>query len=478
MKNNLLSIDEYRNNPEFYFSKSLRCADKNNMNDAYKNLQKALELELDNSEYRFNIACFLSEMKRPREANRIFNDILLNYDPTLFECYFGLGCNSFELGDYEKAAEYFEKYLYFDNDGDFCEEVAEMIFYLKIYENISNGDLFDKRSNASIRYAKKYIQEYKLYNATRELCKSISLNPFNMDARNLLTLTLIEQKNYEHADYIGMTVKMIDKYNIWAHCLCLYVLSHEGKHSRVKKFIETLTLADIDSREDVLCAVTTLIVFNRVDELILLLEMYITQYADQLIFSALLLGYAFTQSLEKFDETYKVLLSLSKKNYELIAWLEQIKNHIDSPSSDGIVLPIDEYCKVFSICSEDRNPMYDPIRYKQVYEQIRKPKPKLNKKYMPIVDCAIKHREIVYIQCYRKEIISLLDNCIRSAGKPINVANCSIEAYSAALEYNYCKLYHIDCEKEDLIKKYNISSILFGSALKDLKLDFGNKLVF
>lgn len=122
--------------------------------------------------------------------------------------------------------------------------------------------------------------------------------------------------------------------------------------------------------------------------------------------------------------------------------------------------------------------MYDPIRYKQVYEQIRKPKPKLHKKYMPIIDCAIKHREIMYIQCYRKEIISLLDSCIRNAENPVDVTNYSIEAYSAALEYNYRKLYHIECEKEDLIKKYNISSILFGNALKDLKLDFGKKLIF
>jgi hypothetical protein len=169
---------------------------------------------------------------------------------------------------------------------------------------------------------------------------------------------------------------------------------------------------------------------------------------------------------------------LSNENDELIEWVEHIKNHTKSPSSNEIVLPIDEYCKVFSICSEVRNPMYDPIRYKQLYEQIRKPKPRLRRKYMPIIDCAIKHREIMYIQYYKKEIISLLDSCIRSAETPIDVANCSIEAYSAALEFNYCKLYYIECEKEDLIKKYNISSILFDSALKDLKLDFGNKLIF
>ncbi len=122
MKNNLLSIDEYRNNPEFYFYKGLRCANKKNLNDAYKNLVKASELSPENCEYKFNIACFLSEMQRPKEANRIFSDILLHHDPAMSECYFGMGCNSFELGDMQKAAEYFEKYIYFDNEGEFSEE--------------------------------------------------------------------------------------------------------------------------------------------------------------------------------------------------------------------------------------------------------------------------------------------------------------------------------------------------------------------
>lgn len=476
MKNNLLCIDEYRNNPEFYFSKSLRYADRNNLKDALKNLHKALELEPDNCEYKFNIACFLSEMRRHKEANKVFNDILLNYDPTMFECYFGLGCNSFELGDNEKAAEYFEKYLYFDRDGEFCEEVAELVFYLKVYENVSHSNQFEMRSNASLRYAKKYFGENKLNNAIRELCKSISSFPFNVEARNLLTLTLLEQQNYERADNICTTVRLIDKYNVWANCLCIYVLSHSRKHSRAKKFLETLILGEINNREDLLCIVTTLIVFNRVDELILLLEIYINQYADQLIFSTLLLGYCLTQNIEKFNEIYNVLLAVGKGNNELMRWLECIKGHALALSIDKIIA-IDEYCELFNIFDEDRNPMYDPFRYQELYSKLHDPKPKLSKKYMPIIDCAIKHREIMYIQQYRKEIICLLNNSIKGNEKPLNIEENGIEAYSAALEYNYCNLYFIECEKKDLIKKYGISSMLLEGALRDLQFDIGNKLI-
>ncbi|QNU67590.1 tetratricopeptide repeat protein [Ruminiclostridium herbifermentans] len=479
MKNNLLCIDEYRNNPEFYFSKSLRCADKNNLSAAFKNVQKAIELEPDNCEYKFNIACFLSEMRRPKEANRIFNDIILNYDPTMFDCFFGLGCNSLELDDISKAAEYFEKYLYFNNDGEFSEEVTEMIFYLKLYENMPQGSQFDRRSIASLRYAKKYFEDNKLNNAIRELYKSVSLHPFNLEARNLLTLALLEQRSYERANYVGMTVRLIDKYNMFANCLCLYVLSHEKKHKKVKRFLETLTLGNIECREDLLCAVTTLIVFNRADELIILLEMYITQYSDQLIFSALLLGYAFTRSVENFEKTYRILASLGKDNIELMAWLEDIKGYIYSNAiDDESIHVIDEYCKVYTICQEVRHPMYDPYRYRKIYSQISEPKTKISKKYLPIIECAINHREIMYIQSYKKEIICILNDCISHTKKPLDISKCNVEAYAAALEYNYCMLYYIECEKEELIQKYNISLVAFEKALREVKLNFNNKILY
>ncbi|MHB8061834.1 MAG: tetratricopeptide repeat protein [Ruminiclostridium sp.] len=468
MKNNLLSIDQYRNNPEFYFSKGLRCANKKNLSDAFKNLQKALVLEPDNCEYKFNTACFLSEMQRPKDANRIFNDILLNLDPTMYDCYFGLGCNSFELGDSEKAAEYFEKYLYFDNDGEFSEEVAEMIFYLKLYDDISHDDGFKKRSNNSFRNAKRYLQENRLKNATRELCKAINSNPFNVRARNLLTLTLMGQKNYNRAHYISKTVKIINKDDVWSNCLSLYILSLAGKHSKVNKLLETLMLGEIGNREDLLCVITTLLVFNRVDELILLLELYIIQYSDLLVYSTLLLGYTLTKNVEKVNEIYSILHELGKSNSEFVEWLKYIKSY--NASQNEKLLAIAEYNKIFSINKEADNPMYNPIHYQELFNQLHRPKQKLSKSYLPIIECAVQHREIMYTRYYEKEIIGILIDCVSEAKDPFEAINDGVAAYSAALEYTYCKQYFIDMGKEELIQKYKLSSITFDKALKKIKI--------
>jgi len=466
VKNNLLSIDEYRNNPEFYFYKGIRCANKKNLNDAFKNLQKAIQLEPDNCEYKFNIACFLSEMQRPREATRIFSDILLNIDPTMYECYFALGCNSFEIGDAEKAAEYFEKYLYFDSDGEFSEEVSEMLFYLKLYENIVHEDKFMKRSNTCFKNAKKYLQENRLKEAIKELYKAISLNPFNIMGRNFLTYALIEQQNYERAININKSVKVIDNEDVWANCLNIYILAQARKHSRVDRLLDTLLLGEIQNRDELLCTATTLLVFDKVDELILLLEMYINEYNDALIYSALLLGYALIKNQKKFNKIYKILLSTNKTNKELVGWLNFIKNAI---CSDQKIIAIDEYNKLFIINNEVENAMYSPSNYKRIYTHLRRTKPKINKIFLPIIDCAIKHREIMYTQYYEKEIIEMLNDCALNAQEVAETGSNEVAAYSAALEYNYSRQYLIGMEKEELIQKYNLSSISFDRALKKLK---------
>ncbi len=468
MKNNLLCIDEYRNNPEFYFCKGLRYANKRNLGYALKKLQKVIELDPENCEYKFNIACFLSEIRRPKDASRMFCDILLNFDPTMHDCYFGLGCNSFEIGNADKAAEYFEKYLYFDNDGEFSEEVSEMNFYLKLYEGITKDSGFIIRSNNNTSSAKRYLQQGSLRNATRVLYKALSSNPNSVRARNLLTLTLMLQKNFERANHICRTVKIIDKDNVWANCLHIYILSHTGKHRRVNKLLQTLDLGDISNRDELLCVATTLLVFNKIDELILLLEMYLPEYNDSYIYSTLLLGYAITKNSEKFSEIYSIIVSENKNNYELIQWLEYIKCYNNSSNKE--LLAIDEYNRILSLNNEANNLMFSPIKYQQLYTQLHSPIQKLSKSYLPIIECVLNHREIMYSPYYKKEIIGILNECLIYNEEQLQRINTSVVAYAAALEYTYCKQYYIEMSKEELLKKYKLSSVTFHRALKNFKL--------
>ena len=471
MKNNLLSIDEYRNNPEFYFYKGLRYANKRNLNAAYKHLVKASELSPENMEYKFNIACFLSEMQRPREANRIFMDILLHYNPAMYDCYFGMGCNSFELGDMKKAAEYFEKYIYFDNDGEFSEEVSEMIFYLKLYNDISADNRFLRLSETNLKKARKSLSNNKTDEAVSELYKAIALNPMNTDARNLLILIMLEQQNYKRASNFIATVTNIYSEDIWANTLKIYNLYHTRKYSRVEKLLKILPFRSIFNRRDLLCIATTLVIFNKIDELIHLLETYIVEFSDLFIYSVLLIGYIVTKNNHKATQIIQSLQSIEALNVDFADWLKKVSQFLKGKNKEVSV--IEEYEEIFNIIGEPEDYMYSPSRYIKIFENASKPRQravrKIPVKYNSVVKYALLHKEIMYAPEYEKEIIQVLYNIIKHTGELLIENEEDIISLSAAIEYIYCKKNFIEMDKEELIQKYGISSISFTRALKNIK---------
>ncbi len=470
MKNNILSISEYRNNPEFYFSKGLRLANKKNLSEAYRNLTKALVLEPDNSEYKFNMACFLSELQRPREANRLFNDILVNFDPTMFDCFFGLGCNSFEVGNNEKAAEYFDKYLYFDAEGEFSYEISEMAFYLKLYSEISHNNKFLKTSAINLKKAQKYLQENNSEKAAGCLYKAIQANPLNLEARNLLTLVLMEKQQFIRAEYINSTVNIIDNENIWGNCLNIYLLSRSKKNAAFKRALELLPYRPIENRNELLCVATVLIIFNKIEELIKFVETYAVEYRDRLIYSILMLSYIITGRRSKAQELSEVINTCAADHASLAGWVHYMNDENNlADITDNV---IKQYTNIFLVNQEPIKFKYDAGKYYGLLKDNEPYKVKLPKKYAPVIEGALENREIMYSSLYKKEIISILNNAAEGLKQPIEPINGSYVMYSAALEYSYCRLFHIEMDKGEIILKYKITSGLLNDALKVLNISF------
>lgn len=147
---NKSNIIPFRRDAKFYFRLSVKYADRHMYSVAYKYLSKAVEMEPGNPDYQFNLAGILAELKDYRKSNSILKNIIENIDPSLTECYFGMGCNYFDMGNIKLAIKYFKKYLASDPMGYFYEEAENALYYLKIYEeemkelsDKSNKEVYD-----------------------------------------------------------------------------------------------------------------------------------------------------------------------------------------------------------------------------------------------------------------------------------------------------------------------------------------------
>lgn|GEM_PF-2243513 len=470
MKNNILKINEYRNNPEFYFSKGLRLASKRNLSEAYKNLMKALELEPDNCEYKFNMACFLCELQRRKEANRLFNDILINFDPTMFDCFFGLGCNSFEEGNSEKAAEYFDKYLYFDADGEFSSEISELSFYLKLYTDISHDNKFLKRSMNNLRKAEKYSLQNNNEKAISYLYKSISDNPMNIEARNHLTLLLMEEELFTRAEYMTNTVNIIDSGDIWGNCLYIYLLSQSKKKALLKQALELLPFRSVNSREELLCIATTLVIFHKTSELVQFIEKYIMEFGNRLILSILVLGNVVSDRYNEAEELKEFIVPAFQEDTRFIEWVTFITDKCNSQLVKDKLM--EQYIEIFSLHNETDNLRYHPRRYQKLIEIISESTPKVPGRYAPIIELTVSNREIMYSKLYRKEIIEIFSKVLKGLKEPVRLDRSNYSQYSAVLEYLYCKLYNIEIKNDEIVKKYKVTSKEFKEAVRVLNIPF------
>jgi len=139
MKGKTKDIALLRQDPEFFFRLGMKYANKKMFDKAYKFMKNAVEMKPSDSDYQFNFACILAELKETEKSNRVLRKILKSIDSSFYECYFCMGCNYFDLGKIGRAKEYFKRYMCLDPNGPFADEAYEIIHYLQVYDRVENN---------------------------------------------------------------------------------------------------------------------------------------------------------------------------------------------------------------------------------------------------------------------------------------------------------------------------------------------------
>ena len=236
-KNNVLQFSQ---DHELYFRVAVRYALNKNYPDALRYIDLAIERDAYNADYLFNKACILVELSRTRESIKLLNYIIWNIDPTYADCYFGLGCNYYEIRDYENSLRNFENYVLMEDSGEFCDDANEILFYMKLPDDdcdfdFENRDLNEKtwrhyRDSSQKHYAtgSMYLQRGNYKEAIRQFERSIMAYPETKNSRIRLSMAYYMTGQLAKAKLLASSVLKIQKTNHMAKlCLALYY-STEG----------------------------------------------------------------------------------------------------------------------------------------------------------------------------------------------------------------------------------------------------------
>lgn len=240
----------------FYYNLAVKHAMLKDFQGALKYIEMAIGKDEYNAEYIFNKACILVELKQTRESVKLLNYIIWNIDPTFTECYFGLGCNYFELGNFEKALHYFEKYVAMEEDGEFCEDAYEILFYMRLPGDDYDFDLEDQMDlseraqkqyrDSSLKLhaaGSMYLHRGNYKEAIRQFERSIKAYPETKSSRIRLSMAYYMTGQLRLAKLLASSVLKIQKNNHMAKlCLALYY-STDGQTDMSERLLSMFSRA-------------------------------------------------------------------------------------------------------------------------------------------------------------------------------------------------------------------------------------------
>jgi len=209
----------------FFFERAVRCLDKMNYKGAIKYFRRAVEHDPISPLNHCNLAGVLSETGEYKESNKILFHVITHIDPKAYYCYYYIANNYANMGEFDRAATYANKYLKADVDGEFAEDAEEMLEFFGA----------EDENDASIDIAGTLLEEGKFKEASQELLKILKENPKDHIARNNLALTYFYVGNVEQAILETEKILVVEPDNIHARCNLAVFYFQKEQHVKVAK---------------------------------------------------------------------------------------------------------------------------------------------------------------------------------------------------------------------------------------------------
>lgn len=194
-------------------------------------MRKAVDIEPRNVEYKFSLAVILARTRMIEESNRILNDIAANTEISFAECYFAMGCNYFDMHDFLKAKQSFEKYIEINPHGEFTVDARHILYYLEIYQKIISREDEIRTIRIMSKHGIEMFNRGDLNKSAEIFGKIIKQSPHAVAPRNNLSLVYFYKDEIEKAISVSESVLAQESNNVHANCNLLLFYKNAGNNA-------------------------------------------------------------------------------------------------------------------------------------------------------------------------------------------------------------------------------------------------------
>ncbi|MCL6570256.1 MAG: tetratricopeptide repeat protein [Bacillus sp. (in: Bacteria)] len=226
---------------EYYFTKGLKAFHRRDFIKAKKYLGRAIQLEPDEPMITCQLAIVSTELGEFENSNRLLHHILDELDKEMVECHYFLANNYAHMGFFKDAFHHAKHYLQLDPNGDFAEEIEDLIDLITFESEEFEDELYPQDDLILKQEKARGLLETGYFPKAIELLKEVVKEyPEYWSAYNNLALAYFYLGKTEKAETILADVLERNPGNLNALCNRLIFAHYQGQTKSVDQLVESL----------------------------------------------------------------------------------------------------------------------------------------------------------------------------------------------------------------------------------------------
>jgi tetratricopeptide (TPR) repeat protein len=248
---------------EVYTNMGIALLKVNDLQGSGWYLSKAVEQDLDNSDYRFNLASSYVLRKYDKNAVQQYREVI-RLQPSDYQAFYLSGKLLEREGDNasKKMLEYFQETMPTDQGGKFPEQYGSVLQLLRVAPSFLSKEEAEYLNNSAVKIrterasyvktyqesARKYLEEGNPGRAILEIRKGVGLDPMNWYLHYLWGMSFQQQKNLSAAmGELEFSIWCQD--NIESHLLMAEIFRLEERYADAKLQVQRSLALDPNSKK-------------------------------------------------------------------------------------------------------------------------------------------------------------------------------------------------------------------------------------